>query len=79
MKQLIRVDTGYACFGLIAKDGIITDAAPISYKSVGRKVDDVIYYYKHIKKAEILIANITEDSNGKEQKEEKDERGQSDE
>jgi len=36
----------YATFVITSKNGIVTEAAPISRKSIGHNTNDVINYYK---------------------------------
>ena len=52
--ELYQVDAGYACFGLVVEDGIVTRTAPISKYSLGRKIEEVISYYKNAKNAIIV-------------------------
>jgi hypothetical protein len=44
--MLYYIDTGYACFGLVAENGIVIDAAPIARWTLTKKIDYVIMYYK---------------------------------
>jgi len=48
------ISLNYATFGLCEVEGIVTKSAPISKKSIGRKIEDVIYYYNR-KKAKSMI------------------------
>lgn len=55
--NLIVISLHYATFGLVSKDYIIVEAAPISKYSLGRKESDVINYYNR-KGAKISIIKI---------------------
>lgn len=44
---LVRVDNGFAVFGLIVDDaGFVTEAAPIAKWSEGRRGRDVVRYFR---------------------------------
>lgn len=53
MEQLYWIDVGYACFGIIEKDGIVIETAPISKWAKGKDIDYVINYYKR-KRAKVI-------------------------
>jgi len=53
-EELYQIDTGYACFGLVVVSGTVTRAAPISKYSVGKRIEDVISYYKNTKNASVI-------------------------
>ena len=53
-EELYQVDTGYACFGLVVVSGLVTRTAPISKYSLGRKIEEVISYYKNAKNASVI-------------------------
>lgn len=42
----VYVDLPYACFGLEAVAGRVTDAAPIARWTVGRRLDEVRRHYE---------------------------------
>jgi hypothetical protein len=52
---LVQVNTGFATFGLIVKDGIVVQAPPISHTSVGRPAVEVIRYYRQEKGADVHV------------------------
>ena len=54
MKEILyHIDIDYACFGIIAKNGIVIEAAPISKWALGKSINDVLNYYKNKKNAKI--------------------------
>jgi hypothetical protein len=50
---LYHIETNNACFGIIVKDGIVVDGAPIAGKSFGRNINQVVKYYKKFFNAKI--------------------------
>lgn len=53
--MLYQIDTGYACFGISEKDGIVTDAAPIAKWTIGKDINFVLEYFRYRKKAKITL------------------------
>jgi len=54
MNKLYRIELSYAVFGLITDDtGTIIRTAPISRKSLGRNIQDVIRYYVNNRNTEV--------------------------
>lgn len=51
--MLYYIDTGYACFGVEEKDGIVISAAPIAKWSIGKNITKVLKYFKDKKNAKI--------------------------
>ncbi len=51
--MIYQIDTGYACFGLVVKDGTIVEAAPIAKWTIGKNVGGVLDYYRK-KKAKVI-------------------------
>jgi hypothetical protein len=49
------IDTGYAFFGIIAKRGVVVEAAPIAKWTIGKNIEDVLTYYKERKNAEVRM------------------------
>lgn len=49
------VDTDYACFGLIAKKGVVVEAAPIARWALGKNLAVVCNYYKTQKRARVRL------------------------
>lgn len=41
MERMFWIDVGYACFGIISRDGIIVDAAPIARWMVSKRLTEV--------------------------------------
>ena len=52
--DLYYIDTSYACFGLIVKDNVISEAPPIAKWTVGKDIKYVINYYRNKKKATVI-------------------------
>jgi hypothetical protein len=52
---LYQIDTGYACFGIESKDGIIVFAAPIAAWAIGKSAEFVLSYYRDKKKATTIL------------------------
>lgn len=46
MSYLVRVDSGFACFGLVVDDGIVTRCAPITRWALGKAGRDVVAYWR---------------------------------
>lgn len=44
--RLIRVELSYAVFGVLARDGIVIDAAPIAGWAIDRPEREVADYYR---------------------------------
>ncbi len=40
-EQLYWIDIGYACFGIVAKDGTVIDAAPIVRWMIGQSLANI--------------------------------------
>lgn len=59
---LVQITTDDASFGLIVKDGVVVQAAPISKKSVGRAAVDVIRYYRQAEKASVQFIRLGEET-----------------
>lgn len=59
---LYWISLPYATFGIESSNDVIVRAAPISYRSIGRKEDDVLEYYKgrgaQVKKVEESMTDI---------------------
>ena len=53
MTRLLQVDTGYACFGVVVRNGIVVEAAPIAKWAVGKSLADVVEHFKR-KRAKVL-------------------------
>ena len=51
-EELIIIDTGYAYFGLLARDGIIVQAPPIARWTIGKEVEWVMAWY--VRKAQVV-------------------------
>lgn len=45
MNRLLQVDTGYACFGIVVTDGVVTEAAPIAKWAVGKTLTEVTAHF----------------------------------
>jgi hypothetical protein len=45
------IDVGYACFGLVVRAGVVVQAPPIAYWTLGRPIVVVRRYYEVKKKA----------------------------
>jgi hypothetical protein len=45
-EALIQVDTGYACFCLVVRDGVVVEAAPIAKWVMGKSVEYVVSYFR---------------------------------
>jgi hypothetical protein len=56
----LRISTGYACFGLVVKNGIISDAAPIGRRhALGKPAAKVVsYYLSRGAKVEVLAGGL---------------------
>lgn len=50
MKELYSIDTDYACFGIIAENGIVIEAAPTAKWTIGKSLHYVLEWYKIYKK-----------------------------
>lgn len=46
MTYLVRVDSGFACFGFDVVDGIVTRCAPITRWALGEPGRDVVAYWR---------------------------------
>ena len=57
-EELYQIDTGYACFGIVVENGIVTRTAPISKYSLGKRVEQVLSYYRNVKKAKIIKVEV---------------------
>jgi hypothetical protein len=44
---LIRVELPWACFGLIARAGVVVETAPISKWAVGKQARETIAYWQN--------------------------------
>jgi hypothetical protein len=44
--MIIQIDCKYGCFGLIAKEGKIVEAAPIAKWTLGKSAKYVLYYFR---------------------------------
>lgn len=55
--MLYWIDVGYVCFGLVAENGIITEAPPIARWAIKKKVNYVLDYYKNKKNGVIWEIN----------------------
>jgi hypothetical protein len=51
--MLYHIDIAYACFGIVEKDGVVVEAAPIAKWTIGKEINFVLEYYKFRKKAKI--------------------------
>lgn len=40
-ERLFLIDVGYACFGIISRDGVIVDAAPIAAWMISKHLTEV--------------------------------------
>lgn len=54
----------YATFGLLYENGVVYEAPPIAKFCVGKKIDEVRYYYYIQKGAKILSDSVDEDVSG---------------
>jgi hypothetical protein len=59
---LVQITTSDATFGLIAKGGIVVQAAPISSESVGRPVMEVIRFYRQQGEMKVQIYRLGDDT-----------------
>jgi len=51
--EIVQIDTGYACFGIVVKEGRVVAAPPIAGWCIGRRANEVIEYYLRAKGARI--------------------------
>lgn len=51
--SLYVFDLKYAYFGLDVENGIVVKAPPISIKSIGKNIQDVIQFYKKYRLAKV--------------------------
>ena len=47
------IDIKYACFGIVSKDHVVVQTAPIARWMIGKRIDEVLFWVK--KKAGIAI------------------------
>lgn len=50
---LYQIKVSYACFGIVAKNGVVVEAAPIAKWTVGKDIQYVLNYYRTRKRAVI--------------------------
>jgi len=46
METLVQLDTGYACGGIIVRDNVCVEAAPIFGWMVGKRLDAILRWPK---------------------------------
>jgi hypothetical protein len=47
MTYLVRVDSGFACFGFVVAGGRVVRSAPITKWAIGRLGRDVVAYWRN--------------------------------
>jgi hypothetical protein len=46
MRELWSIDVPWACFGLVAQDGVVVEVAPIANWATGKTTKEVLNYFR---------------------------------
>ena len=60
MREFWSVDVPWACFGIIAEDEVVVEAAPIANWTYGKNIFEVLDYYRRRGKIELIWVKLRE-------------------